>query len=57
MQQKSSLSEQPVIGAALEKIDNDYLAYRTRRTLSPKLNLTEKANGIHSTSDGKEKTL
>ncbi len=57
MQQKSSLSEQPVIGAALEKIDNDYLAYRIRRTLSPKLNLTEKANGIHSTSDGKEKTL
>ena len=37
--QKSSLTEQPVIGAAMEKIDNDYLSYRIRRTFAPELTL------------------
>ena len=40
-EQKLSLSAQPVIGAALEKIDNEYLAYRIRRTFSPELTLTQ----------------
>ena len=34
---KSNLSMQPVIGGALDKIDNDYLSYRIRRTLAPEL--------------------
>ncbi|MBQ7982491.1 MAG: hypothetical protein IJ302_02900, partial [Clostridia bacterium] len=37
--QKSLLTEQPVIGAAMEKIDNDYLSYRIRRTFAPELTL------------------
>jgi len=36
---KSNLAMQPVIGGALDKIDNDYLSYRIRRTLAPELNL------------------
>ena len=38
---KTSLSQsvQPVLGGALEKIDNDYLSYRIRRTLSPEVKL------------------
>lgn len=38
---KTNLSQsvQPVLGGALEKIDNDYLSYRIRRTLSPELKL------------------
>lgn len=34
---KTNLSMQPVIGGAMEKLDNDYLAYRIRRTLAPEL--------------------
>lgn len=34
-----SASVQPVLGGALDKIDNDYLSYRIRRTLSPELKL------------------
>ena len=36
---KNSLAMQPVIGGALDKIDNDYLSYRIRRTLAPELEL------------------
>ena len=36
---KTNLAMQPVIGGALDKIDNDYLSYRIRRTLAPELNL------------------
>lgn len=43
---KTSLSMQPVIGGALEKLDNDYLAYRIRRTLAPELILQPKHTEI-----------
>ncbi len=38
---KTNLSQsvQPVLGGALDKIDNDYLSYRIRRTLSPEVKL------------------
>lgn len=38
---KTNLSQsiQPVFGGALDKIDNDYLSYRIRRTLSPEVKL------------------
>lgn len=32
-------SVQPVLGGALDKIDNDYLSYRIRRTLSPEVRM------------------
>ena len=34
-----SQSVQPVLGGALDKIDNDYLSYRIRRTLSPEIRM------------------
>ncbi len=34
-----SASVQPMLGGALDKIDNDYLSYRIRRTLSPEVKL------------------
>lgn len=38
---KTNLSQsvQPVLGGALDKIDNDYLSYRIRRTLSPEIRM------------------
>lgn len=36
---KEGIEAQPVIGAALEKIDNDYLAYRICRTFAPELRM------------------
>ena len=36
---KTGIEAQPVIGAALEKIDNDYLAYRISRTFAPELKM------------------
>ncbi|MCQ2431568.1 MAG: beta-lactamase family protein [Clostridia bacterium] len=34
---KEEASAQPLLGMAMDKIDNDYLAYRIRRTLAPEL--------------------
>ena len=36
---KSNLAMQPIIGGALDKIDNEYLSYRIRRTLAPEVEL------------------
>lgn len=38
---KTSLSMQPIIGGAFDKIDNDYLSYRIRRTLAPEVELQQ----------------
>ncbi|MBQ3065494.1 MAG: serine hydrolase [Clostridia bacterium] len=42
LSQKKQLLTQKIIGPAMEKIDNEYLAYRIRRTFSPSLLLREK---------------
>lgn len=40
--QKDQLSEQPVIGGAMEMIDNAYLSYKVKRTLAPEIGLIRK---------------
>ena len=37
--EKQEIAAQPVIGPALEKIDNDYLEYKVRRAMAPELHL------------------
>lgn len=39
--EKQEIAAQPVIGAALEKIDNDYLEYKVRRAMAPELHLVK----------------
>lgn len=38
---KSKLDAQPLIGAAMEKLEEDYLVYKVRRTLSPEVTLSK----------------
>lgn len=41
--EKNEIAAQPVFGAALEKIENDYLEYKVRRMMSPELMLDEES--------------
>ena len=44
---KSNLAMQPIIGGALDKIDNEYLSYRIRRTLAPEVELQQQPSEQH----------
>ncbi len=42
LDRKADLSAQPILGAALGAIDNDYLTYRVRRSFAPEITLQER---------------
>lgn len=46
---RHKLEEQPVVGSAMERLDDDYLVYRVRRVFAPELHLAYPQNSLRIT--------